>query len=177
MSNFLRPHGLQPARLLCPWDSPGKILQARVGCHFLLQRIFLTQGSNPDLLHCRQILYCLSQYLLLTLEPILIPEITYLDFPNVITGIIFISIHFIQCSFHSICPKLLSILRNHFLCSSIRSNSLPTSSIRKLLQWIHTFRSTSNSSSLAISMASAVSSSTEILNPSKSSMRIGINFS
>jgi len=28
-----------------------------VDCHFLLQRIFLTQGSNPHLLHCRQILY------------------------------------------------------------------------------------------------------------------------
>ena len=29
-------------------------------CHFLLQRIFLTQGSNPGLLHCRQMLYHLS---------------------------------------------------------------------------------------------------------------------
>ena len=32
---FLRPHGLQPSRLLCPWDSPGK--NTGVGCHFLLQ--------------------------------------------------------------------------------------------------------------------------------------------
>ena len=39
---------LQPARLLCLWDFPGK--NTRVGCHFLLQRIFLTQGSNPHLL-------------------------------------------------------------------------------------------------------------------------------
>ena len=31
-----------------------------MGCHFLLQGIFPTQGSNPDLLHCRQILYSLS---------------------------------------------------------------------------------------------------------------------
>ena len=31
----------------------------RVGCHFLLQGIFLTQGSDPGLLHCRQILYSL----------------------------------------------------------------------------------------------------------------------
>ena len=30
------------------------------GLHFLLQGIFLTQGSNPGLSHCRQILYCLS---------------------------------------------------------------------------------------------------------------------
>ena len=32
-----------------------------VGCHFLLQGIFLTQGSNPGLLHCRQTLYRLSR--------------------------------------------------------------------------------------------------------------------
>ena len=31
----LATHGLQPARLLCPWDSPGK--NTGVGCHFLLQ--------------------------------------------------------------------------------------------------------------------------------------------
>ena len=35
MSDSVRPHGLQPARLLCPWDSPGK--NTGVGCHFLLQ--------------------------------------------------------------------------------------------------------------------------------------------
>jgi len=34
MSNSVRPHGLQPTRLLCPWDSPGK--NTGVGCHFLL---------------------------------------------------------------------------------------------------------------------------------------------
>ena len=45
----LRPHGLQPARPLCPWDSSGKNTGA--GCHFLLQGIFRTQGSNPCLLH------------------------------------------------------------------------------------------------------------------------------
>ena len=31
-----------------------------MGCHFLLQGIFLTQGSNPGLLYCRQTLYCLN---------------------------------------------------------------------------------------------------------------------
>ena len=35
MSDSVRPHGLQPSRLLCPWDSPGKNIG--VGCHFLLQ--------------------------------------------------------------------------------------------------------------------------------------------
>ena len=56
--SFLRPHWLQPTRLLCPWDFPGK--DTGVGCYFLLQGIFPTQGSNPGLLHCRQILYQLS---------------------------------------------------------------------------------------------------------------------
>ena len=35
MSDSVRPHGLQPTRLLCPWDSLGK--NTGVGCHFLLQ--------------------------------------------------------------------------------------------------------------------------------------------
>ena len=39
-------------------DYPGK--NTGVGCHDLLQRIFSTQGWNPGLLHCRQILYHLS---------------------------------------------------------------------------------------------------------------------
>ena len=58
MSNSLRQHGLQHARLLCLWDFPGK--DTGVGYHFLLQGIFLTQGSNLAIPHCRQILYCLS---------------------------------------------------------------------------------------------------------------------
>ena len=36
-------------RLFCPWSSPGK--NTRVGCYFLLQGNFLTQGSNPSLPH------------------------------------------------------------------------------------------------------------------------------
>ena len=35
MSDSVQPHGLQPTRLPCPWDSPGK--NTGVGCHFLLQ--------------------------------------------------------------------------------------------------------------------------------------------
>ena len=56
VSYSLWPHGLQAARLLCPWNSPGK--NTGVGCHALLQDIFPTQGLNPDFLHCRQTLYC-----------------------------------------------------------------------------------------------------------------------
>ena len=56
MSNSLWPHGLWPARLLCPWDFPGK--NTGVGFYFFLQGIFLIQELNPCLLLGRQILYC-----------------------------------------------------------------------------------------------------------------------
>ena len=54
----LQPHGLWPARLLCPWDFLGK--NTGVCCHFLLQGPFLTQGLNTQThVSCigRQILY------------------------------------------------------------------------------------------------------------------------
>ena len=51
-------HGLLPARLLCPWNSPGKV--TGMGCHSFLWGIFLTQTLNPALLNCRQILYWLN---------------------------------------------------------------------------------------------------------------------
>ena len=55
---FVTPWTVQPYKLLCACDSPGK--NTGMGCHFLLQGIFSTQGWNLDLLHCRQTLYCLS---------------------------------------------------------------------------------------------------------------------
>ena len=58
MSDSLWPHGLWPARLLCPWNSPGK--NTGMGCHSLLQRSFSTQRLSPALLHCRKILYHLN---------------------------------------------------------------------------------------------------------------------
>ena len=45
LSNSLWPRGLWPTRILCPWDFSGK--NTGVGCPFLLQGIFLTQGLNP----------------------------------------------------------------------------------------------------------------------------------
>ena len=45
----LQPHGLQPTRLLCLWNFPGK--NTGMGCHFLLQEIFPAQELNPCLLH------------------------------------------------------------------------------------------------------------------------------
>ena len=49
VSDSLRPYGPYPASLLCPWDSPSK--STGVGCHFLLQGIFPTQGRNQLPLH------------------------------------------------------------------------------------------------------------------------------
>jgi len=47
MSDSLWLSGLEPARLLCPWDFPGK--NTGMGCHFFLQGIFPTQGSADRL--------------------------------------------------------------------------------------------------------------------------------
>ena len=58
LENFIH-HLVAPRRLLRPWDSPGK--HTGMGCHFLLQGIFLTQGANPHIsaISCisRQVLY------------------------------------------------------------------------------------------------------------------------
>ena len=105
---LLRPRELYHARLLCPWDSPGK--NTGVGCHFLLQGIFLTQESNPCLLHwqagffftteppgqyflfkfneencliliCINLIIMATEYLL-QLFAILLLKLTYLYFPH-----------------------------------------------------------------------------------------------
>ena len=44
-SNSLRPHGLQPTRLLCPRDLPGK--NTGVGCHSRLQGDLPNSGIKP----------------------------------------------------------------------------------------------------------------------------------
>ena len=85
VSDSLQPHGLQPARPLCPGDSPG--MNTGVGCHTLLQGIFQTQGQNPGLLYCRQILYHLSQqgikYLYCYLQNRITSGIGQSDYPQV----------------------------------------------------------------------------------------------
>ena len=58
VSDSLWPHEL--SRFHCPWNSPGK--NTGVGCHSLLQGIFLTHRSNLSLPRCRQILHHLSHH-------------------------------------------------------------------------------------------------------------------
>ena len=69
MSDSQWPHGLQPTRLLCPWDFPGK--NTGVGCHFLLQGIFPTQESNQTLQLGKQILYPEPERLMWVQVPLL----------------------------------------------------------------------------------------------------------
>ena len=54
VSDSLRPHGLQPTRLLCPWDFPGK--STGVGCHRLLQWIVWTQLKMTTAARAKQAL-------------------------------------------------------------------------------------------------------------------------
>ena len=50
MSDSLRPHGLQPTRLLCPWDFPGK--STGVGCHHLLSLTPYTKINSKSIEIC-----------------------------------------------------------------------------------------------------------------------------
>ena len=62
---LFRPYGLQPTRLLCPWEFG-------VGCHFFLQGIFSTQGLNPHLLHWQEDSLQLSHQLVAYLLPFIL---------------------------------------------------------------------------------------------------------
>ena len=58
------PVDCSPHKLLCPWDFPGK--NAVVGHHSLLQRTFPTQGLNPGLLRCRQVLFFFFSFIFIS---------------------------------------------------------------------------------------------------------------
>ena len=88
-------------QLPCSWVSPGK--NTGVGCHFLLQGIFLTQGSDPGLPHHRQILYHLTskllQYWLATqfrLSPQIIYQKLFLSLLITLLGFSFLHMTFIN---------------------------------------------------------------------------------
>ena len=46
VSDLLRPQALYPARLLCPWNPPGK--NTGVGCHFLLQGLNIRSSDKKS---------------------------------------------------------------------------------------------------------------------------------
>ena len=83
-------------RLLCPQDFSGK--NTGMGCQFLLQGIFPTQGSNPcllRLLHWRQILYCWATW-----------EAPYIEILDSIASQFFV---FVQESLTAAHPRVLCL--------------------------------------------------------------------
>ena len=98
------PHGLQPTRLLCPWDFPGK--NTGVGCHFLSRGIFPTQGSNPFLLHWQADSIILSHL-----------ESPYSRTLLFIHSVCITSLHLLIPTSHSIPPQTPSPLYNRQVCS------------------------------------------------------------
>ena len=114
------PMDCAPARLLCPWDSPGK--NTGVSCHFLLQGIFPTQMSNPCLLHRRKILY--------TEPPFYIPSTNYL-----ITNMIFSSVQSFSCVLLFATPWIAE--RQASLSITISWSSLKLMSIESVMPSSH----------------------------------------
>ena len=78
---LLRPHRLQPTRLLCPWDFPGK--NTGLGCHFLFQGIFPTQGLNSHFLLCRWLLYQQTSWEAHCLKPVFFFKLYFYVFCSV----------------------------------------------------------------------------------------------
>ena len=106
MSNSLQPHGLQPTRLLCPWNSPCK--KTGVDSLALLQRIFPIQGLNLGLLPCRQVLYCLRAREAYTLELLKMSSHKYIELLSYNLSLKTIGLAFLDDS----CRKLVKILKN-----------------------------------------------------------------
>ena len=74
MSNSQRSHGLQPPRLLCPWDLPGK--STGVGCHCLLQASSIAHCYSHHLWENLHFLLCFPHPLMMTWTPHLAKLIT-----------------------------------------------------------------------------------------------------
>ena len=117
VSDSVRPHGLQPTRLLCPWDSPGK--NTGVGCHFLL--------------HCHlcsfYIIACISFFIELWLIHNVVPISA--TWENAIQlyiythcFLIFFSITAYQETGQLLVPYWMNLLLLHPLCNSLHPPTL-----------------------------------------------------
>ena len=84
MPYSLRPHGLLPSRLLCPWDHQAR--NTGVGCYFLLQGNFSIKGLSPHFLHWyanslpkdQNVTWCILVFLLQMLLPFIHHFLRYL---------------------------------------------------------------------------------------------------
>ena len=128
MSNSLQPLGLQPTRLLCLSNFPGK--DTGVGCHFLLQRIFPTLGLN---LHLLSLLHQQVNSL----------PLSYLGTPSFVDSINYFSYRFLVLQFHYhshcaslaliTCPLMTEIGLFMFIVSRLISNLFPSYCLHDLL--------------------------------------------
>jgi len=115
VSDSLRPHGLYS-----PWNSPGQ--NPGMGSLSLLQGIFPTQGLNPGLSHCRQILYqkidmqsLIALVFSMTLNkrtPAIKKKLSWNRFTKyVYKGFLFSSINLVQFYWKKFCYKFISELQ------------------------------------------------------------------
>ena len=110
---FATPWIVACTKLLRPWDFQGK--STGVGCHFLLQGIFPTQGSNPGLSHCGQMLYRLrhqgspGQFTLLLCQP---TPAARLNGPRMLWGPVSFRGHFISyiCAIYIFVPRFSPLI-------------------------------------------------------------------
>ena len=113
---------------------PGK--STGVGCHCLLQGIFLTQGSNPGLLHCRQTLYPLShQGIPLSVNGTYNSSSLARTFPQVSHSKILelsLRFHFLPCPIFKRSPKLISYFKMSVIASSVSLFQLPRCRLRPI---------------------------------------------
>ena len=122
VSDSLWLHRLGPARLLHSCDFTGK--NTGVGCHFLLQGIIPTRGSNSSLPHWRQTPYHLSH----NSNPIQNDKYT----PVFIAALFTIAIIWKQPWFLSIDKWIKKIWDIYIMdcCSSIRRNKFESVIVR-----------------------------------------------
>ena len=107
MSDSVWPHRWQPTRLPRSWDSPGK--NTGVGCHSLLQGIFLTQGLNPRISSIAGRLYTVWENHLFW-SPFILPSLVDL---KSLTSTLTLLLH--PYLSHSISHQALCILRKGIL--------------------------------------------------------------
>ena len=134
---FATPWVVACTKLLRPWDFQGK--STGVGCHFLLQGIFPTQGSNPGLSHCRQTLTVwatreIQSVPLFNLSPVKLPVSRSVV---VVSGSRFFTLSPFSHTFKSKAPNVVCccLVLSHvqLFCNSMDC-SFPGFSVRGILQ-------------------------------------------
>ena len=129
VSDSLRPHGLWPTRLLCPWskNTPGK--NTGVDSHSLLQGFFPIQGLN--------LVSCITDRLLP--KPVITLRITKWWNFNVFISSTFVSWHpYVKMSF-SFFPLSFSSLSRHLFLGSLWSYGFLFHSVYYNLSWLYSF--------------------------------------